>query len=202
MSEMIDRAGLLSRLGALPSERRHIVAIAGAPASGKSTLAEWLDDNLAASAVLPMDGFHYDDAVLDGWGLRQRKGSPPTFDVEGLAHMLSRLAADDGRDVAVPVFDRNLEISRAGARIIAPDVRLILCEGNYLLLDDPAWRPLSRYFDLTVMVEGDFGQIEARLMKRWHGLPDGAEKVRLNDLPNAQLVVQNSLPADLIVGIS
>ncbi|WBU61699.1 nucleoside/nucleotide kinase family protein [Paracoccus albus] len=199
MSERTDRAGLLSWLGALPSEKRRIVAIAGAPASGKSTLAEWLNQNLSASAILPMDGFHYDDAVLDAWGLRQRKGAPPTFDVDGLGHMLSRLVANDGRDVAVPVFDRKLEISRAGARIIGPDVRLILCEGNYLLLDDPAWRPLSQHFDLTVMVEGDLAEIEARLQQRWLGQPDGPEKVRLNDLPNARLVIQNSLPADVIL---
>lgn len=199
MSVTITRVELLERLGALPAGRRNIVAIAGAPASGKSTLAEGLASDLPGAAVLPMDGFHYDDAVLDQWGLRPRKGSPPTFDVDGLAHMLARLAADDGRPVAVPVFDRKLEISRAGARIIGPDVRLILCEGNYLLLDDPAWAPLSPHFDLTVMLETPLPEIEARLLARWQGQPDGRTKVADNDLPNARLVVEQSRAADLVL---
>lgn len=199
MSVAITRAELLERLGALPAGRRHIVAIAGAPASGKSTLAEGLARDLSGAAVLPMDGFHYDDAVLDGWGLRKRKGSPPTFDVDGLAHMLARLAADDGRAVAVPAFDRGLEISRAGARIIGPEVRLILCEGNYLLLDDPAWAPLAQYFDLTVMVDTPLPEIEARLLQRWQGMDEGPAKVAGNDLPNARTVAENSRPADLIL---
>lgn len=199
MSVPVTRAGLLSQLGALPPARRHIVAIAGAPASGKSTLAEGLARDLPGAAVLPMDGFHYDDAVLDGWGLRGRKGSPPTFDVDGLTHMLARLAADDGRAVAVPVFDRGLEISRAGGRIIGSQVRLILCEGNYLLLDDPAWLPLAAHFDLTVMVDTPLPVIEARLLARWKGMADGAAKVAGNDLPNARSVAENSRPADLVM---
>lgn len=199
MSTPVTRAGLLAQLGALPPARRHIIAIAGAPASGKSTLTEGLADELPGAAVLPMDGFHYDDAVLEGWGMRARKGSPPSFDVDGLAHMLARLAADDGRAVAVPVFDRGLEISRAGARIIGPEVRLILCEGNYLLLDDPAWRPLARHFDLTVMVDTPLPVIEARLLDRWRGMADGPAKVAGNDLPNARLVVTQSRPADLVL---
>ena len=199
MSVPVTRAGLLSQLGTLAPARRHIVAIAGAPASGKSTLAEGLAESLPGAAVLPMDGFHYDDVVLDGWGLRKRKGSPPTFDADGLAHMLLRLAADDGRAVAVPVFDRGLEISRAGARIIGPEVRLILCEGNYLLLDDPAWTPLAVYFDLTVMVEVPLPVIEARLLKRWQGMADGPAKVAENDLPNARIVAERSRPADLVL---
>lgn len=199
MSERITRAGLLARLEGLAQDRRWIVAIAGAPASGKSTVAERLAGQLPGAAVLPMDGFHYDDAVLDGWGLRSRKGSPPTFDVDGLAHMLARLAGDDGRPVAVPVFDRRLEISRAGARIIGPEVRLIICEGNYLLLDDPAWQPLAAYFDLTVMVETPLEVLETRLLRRWKGQPEGPAKVAENDLPNARLVVERSRCADLVL---
>ncbi|MDO5642302.1 MAG: nucleoside/nucleotide kinase family protein [Paracoccus sp. (in: a-proteobacteria)] len=199
MTEPVTRAALLARLAGTTGGARRIVAIAGAPASGKSTLAEDLARRLPASAVLPMDGFHYDDAVLDAWGMRPRKGAPPSFDLDGLAHMLGRLAADDGRAVAVPVFDRALEISRAGARIIGPDIRLILCEGNYLLLDDPAWRGLGRFFDLTVMVESDLSDIKARLARRWQGHADAQAKLEGNDLPNARLVMTASRPADLLL---
>ena len=78
-------------------------------------------------------------------------------------------------------------------------MRLILCEGNYLLLDDPAWTPLAVYFDLTVMVEVPLPVIEARLLKRWQGMADGPAKVAENDLPNARIVAERSRPADLVL---
>ncbi|SDE50594.1 Panthothenate kinase [Paracoccus isoporae] len=197
MTEDTTLAALLSRLGGLDRQRRHIVAIAGAPASGKSRIAAWLDERIADAAVLPMDGFHYDDAVLEARDLLPRKGAPATFDVDGLAHMLARLAADDGRDIAVPVFDRGLEISRAGGRIIPPKARLILCEGNYLLLDDPAWTALAPFFDLTIMVTASLDLIETRLARRWQDHPEAQRKMQENDLPNARLVMRASRPADL-----
>ena len=66
-----------------------------------------------------MDGYHFDNAVLAERGLLARKGAPETFDVDGLAHDLARIRAG-GRAVAVPVFDRKLDLARAGARIILP----------------------------------------------------------------------------------
>ena len=99
---------------------RLIVALAGPPGSGKSTLSELLVESLNAdvpgwAAVLPMDGFHYDDLYLTPAGLRPRKGAPDTFDVGGLEHALQRLRSRNADHVAVPIFDRQLEIARAGA---------------------------------------------------------------------------------------
>ena len=132
-----------------------------------------------------MDGFHFDDIVLNARGHRPRKGAPHTFDVDGLAATLARLAADDGREVAVPVFDRSIEIARAGARIIGPATRLVVVEGNYLLLDDPAWARLRGHFDATVMLAVPMPVVEARLRRplgrlraRGRGFPgeDGGER--------------------------
>ncbi|MEM9268562.1 MAG: nucleoside/nucleotide kinase family protein, partial [Pseudomonadota bacterium] len=101
------------------AQTRLFVGLAGAPASGKSTTAHTLKDRLEArglsAAVVQMDGFHYDDWVLEAWGLRARKGAPETFDVDGFAAILTRLREYTERDVAVPVFDRSIEIARAGA---------------------------------------------------------------------------------------
>jgi len=179
---------------------RRIVAVAGAPGSGKSTFAERLAGRLGG-AVLPMDGFHYDDIVLEARGHRPRKGAPFTFDVGGLAATLARLAADDGRAVAVPVFDRSIEIARAGARIIEPSTRVVVVEGNYLLLDDPAWTPLGAHFDATVMLDVPMPVIEARLYARWKGLEGEALRAKMeeNDLPNARLVAGHSRAADFLV---
>ena len=130
-----------------PGAGRRLVAIAGAPGSGKSTLAERLVEDLnaaapATAAVLPMDGYHYDDAVLIARGLRARKGAPDTFDVAGFGYMLARLKRNDEPEVAVPVFDRDLEISRGSARMIPQEVRVLVVEGNYLLLDRAPWSAL------------------------------------------------------------
>ena len=185
--------------------RRRIVAIAGPPGAGKSTLADRLKERINAARpgladILPMDGYHLDDAVLNARGHRPRKGAPHTFDLDGFRAMLERLRADNGRDVAVPVFDRVIEIARAGGRIIAAQARFILAEGNYLLLDEPGWRDLAPLFDLTVMIEAAEATLAARLTKRWEDLgytPDMmVKKMEGNDLPNLRLVLSRSRPAE------
>lgn len=206
MIDAADLTALADRLVGTQGDTRRLVAIAGAPGAGKSTFAEVLQERLAPRLpceILPMDGFHYDDLVLNARGQRPRKGAPHTFDVAGFATALARLAADDGAEVAVPVFDRAIEIARAGARVIGPAARLILVEGNYLLLDDPAWRPLRGHFDLTVFLEVPEPILEARLRARWNGFgltPEAiGAKLEQNDLPNARLVARSSCAADVTI---
>lgn len=203
MTGAVDLPALADRLVAAQGPARRIVAVAGAPGSGKSTFAERLRDAVGgriAAEVVPMDGFHYDDMVLEARGWRPRKGAPHTFDVDGFGAALDRLRADDGRDVAIPVFDRAIEIARAGARIVTPEARLLIVEGNYLLLDDPDWAPLRDRFDTTVFLDVPEAEIERRLIQRWegYGMDEAAvdAKLRENDLPNALLVILRSVPAD------
>ena len=186
---------------------RQFVGIAGAPGSGKSTTVEHLFDALKAEhpnevAILPMDGFHYDDAVLHDMGRRPWKGAPDTFDVGGLVSVLKRLKDPSETRVAVPVFDRDLEISRGSARIIPDDVKLILVEGNYVLLDRAPWDALAEMFDLTVMIDVPEEELRRRLRARWEhfGLTVDqiAHKLDGNDLPNGRDVIQGSRPADII----
>ena len=208
MGETIDAAGLLERLRRLPRGGRTVVAIAGAPGSGKSTLAETLVDGLNArdpgsAALLPMDGFHFDDRVLDALGRRARKGAPDTFDVGGLDHSLARLRTRDEAFVAVPVFDRAIEIARAGARLIPAGVPVIVAEGNYLLLKDAPWSALARHFELTVRLDVPEDVLRARLALRWqgYGLSDGeiARKLEENDLPHGRTVTMRSRAADYVI---
>jgi pantothenate kinase len=182
---------------------RVMVAIAGPPASGKSHVSERLRAELLSTGVevVPMDGFHYDNAVLDQLGLRLRKGAPQTFDFRNFELTLQRIHGGEP-DVALPTFDRSLDLSRAGARLIPVAARLIVVEGNYLLLDRPPWSSLAGMFDLTVFLDVPRAELEKRLLKRWADLSysksDAEAKVRGNDMPNVDLVLQNSLPADII----
>lgn len=186
---------------------RMVVAISGAPGAGKSTLAEGLVEALnqvpGTAALLPMDGYHFDDLHLVPAGLRPRKGAPETFDVGGYAHMLRRLRANDEAFVAVPVFDRSIEIARAGARLIPQSAGVIVTEGNYLLLDRAPWSDLAPLYDLTVFLEVPEAELQRRLINRWLGLGFDAQTARDkalgNDIPNARLVAGTSRPADITI---
>ncbi|PLX39446.1 MAG: nucleoside/nucleotide kinase family protein [Hyphomicrobiales bacterium] len=198
-----DLVDILARRGAAS---RHITAIAGPPGAGKSTLAECLVASLNerdpdSAAVLPMDGFHFDDTILDERGRRTRKGAPDTFDVGGLSAMLARLRANVETEIAVPVFDRETEIARAGARLIARSVRNIVVEGNYLLLGTAPWDVLHPFYDTTVMIEVTEAELRRRLEIRWQGLPAATRVVKLdgNDLPNGRLVKTHSVTAEFFV---
>ncbi|MCV0395114.1 MAG: nucleoside triphosphate hydrolase [Rhizobiaceae bacterium] len=194
---------ILDRAGGAP---RFMVAIAGPPGAGKSTLAEAVLARMLeageTAAIVPMDGFHFDDIVLEARGLKPRKGAPETFDVAGLLVMLRRLGAREA-DVAIPVFDRSIEVARAGAAIVPAGTRILLVEGNYLLLDEPPWTELAGLFDLTVMLDVPLEELESRLVRRWlgHGFDEtGAmDKALSNDIPNARRVVAASRPADIVL---
>ncbi|MCB2109758.1 MAG: nucleoside/nucleotide kinase family protein [Defluviimonas sp.] len=194
-------------LAVLPPEgaRRRLVALAGPPAGGKSTLAAALSAALAArgesAVVVPMDGFHLDNAVLRGRGLLSRKGAPETFDAEGFIALVTRLR--QGAEVAIPLFDRQRDIAVAGAAIVPADCRTVIVEGNYLLFDAEPWRRLAALWDLAVFLEEDEGELAARLVQRWrdHGLDARAARQRAeaNDLPNARRILSARLPATLVL---
>jgi pantothenate kinase len=212
MPQEFDGASFLAHvetlLPAIAVGERKVIAIAGAPASGKSTLAGQLVQRLneldrGSAALLPMDGYHYDDEVLAPRGWRPRKGAPHTFDVGGYASSLRRLRTNDEPSVAVPRFDRDIEIARAGAIIIEPIARLIVSEGNWLLLDDEPWSALRPLFDHTVLVVADMETLELRNRQRWVGYDFTEEMIRGkledNDMPNARLVYERSAEPDWVV---
>jgi len=202
MSEISHLAATIFRRGA--HANRVIVAIAGPPAAGKSTISAQLAEYLpeGAAAVVPMDGFHYDDGVLDKIGWRQRKGAPETFDFGGYEHLLKRLKAAD-EDVAVPIFDRSIELSRAAAAIVSKDTKFILTEGNYLLLDEEPWNRLAPLFDATVYIDVPREELRRRLVQRWldYGrTPEAGQAwIDSNDMPNIDRVLTRRRPADLVV---
>jgi pantothenate kinase len=202
MSEIASVAATIFRSAA--KARRFIVAIAGAPGAGKSTFSELLREVLpeGSTAVIQMDGFHFDDEVLRQRGLRDRKGAPETFDYAGFEHLLQRIRRGEP-DIAVPVFDRSLEIARAGAAIIGADVKFVLVEGNYLLLDEAPWSGLASLLDFGIFLDVPRADLEQRLLQRWseHGKSEEEARawVASNDMPNVDRVLQARRKADLVI---
>ena len=189
---------LLDRIRALEGVRV-LVGVAGAPGSGKSTLAEALVGRLEDAVLVPMDGFHLDDRVLEARGLRARKGAVETFDAEGFAALAERLAVPYS-EVIFPVFERSREIAVAGAGVVARRHRIVVIEGNYLLLDASPWNRLR--YDLTVWLDVPEAELERRLTARWQGYGKDARQIAAhlrNDLANARFVAAQSRPADLSV---
>ncbi len=186
--------------------RRRLVAIAGPPASGKSTISTILARLMTGAGypaeVVPMDGFHLDNTVLSELGFLNRKGAPETFDSAGLLRLVPALAND--RQVFYPTFDRDRDLAIGGAGSVGPECDTVLVEGNYLLFDAPVWRSLALSWDFSIRLDVKPAELERRLAHRWidHGLSTEKASIRAqgNDMKNAALVARHSLPASLVIG--
>jgi len=200
--------------GLVTGGRRAVLGITGAPAAGKTTLAEELVTALApvppAGMVagawvrhVPMDGFHLADVELDRLGRRDRKGAPDTFDPLGYAALLRRLLQDEDDVVYAPGFERVIEQPIAGAIPIERTARLIITEGNYLLLDTPRWRtvrPLLAevwYADLDRDTRMD--RLVARHVRFGKPLPAAVAWANGTDERNAAVIAATRERADLVV---
>lgn len=191
---------VLPKLLAMTGARK-LIAVAGPPGAGKSTVSSALRDALhhagRKAAVVPMDGYHLDNRLLTERGLLSRKGAPQTFDADGFVALVQRAAK--GGDLIYPLFDRDRDLAVAGAGFLAADVEFLLFEGNYLLLNDGPWQPLQALWDLTLWTDPGLDVLKDRLMRRWldAGLTEADALARRdeNDLPNAVFVRDNSVPA-------
>lgn len=205
MSMTLEEIARLIRRAA-EGRSRFVVAVAGPPGSGKSTIADQLADLLRQAgervAVLPMDGFHLDNGLLEEAGLLARKGAPDTFDVRGLRDILTAVKRAE-EEVLVPVFDRSRELAIASARRIPVSDRIVIAEGNYLLLGSRPWADLHPLFDYTILLKVPMEELERRLIARWEGFDYPPEAIRAkvyeNDLPNGRAVMEGSVAPALVI---
>lgn len=198
--ELLARAQALIDRGG-----RRLLGIVGTPGSGKSTLAQLLADALGEQAVVvPMDGFHLANRELARLGRAARKGAPDTFDVGGYRALLARLKQQQQDEtIYAPLFQREIEESIAGAITILPQTRLVISEGNYLLLSQGPWASVAPIFDECWFVSVSAEERHMRLMERHQQFGRSEEAARAwidsTDEPNARLIEQDRNLADLIL---
>ena len=204
----LDPASAYDRAVDLATRRRRsILGITGAPAAGKSTYAEQLTAKLIADGhkvvLVPMDGYHLAQSVLEEVGLAAVKGAPHTFDGYGFVALLRRLKETPDEQIWVPRFDRGLEDSIAASIGVAPDVMLIVTEGNYLLFEEMPWATIRTLVDQCWYVEVSeqlrHERLEARHRRYGRSPEEAHERTYGTDERNAQLIAATARSADAIV---
>ena len=206
-AQHLDRTDLLDRARALADRgSRAILGLVGAPGAGKSTVAEWLVEQLGDRAVLvPMDGYHLANEVLVALGRRERKGAPDTFDAAGYVALLRRLHEQRDPVVYAPRFRREIEEPIGSAIPVPVDVPLVVTEGNYLLVPDEPWAAVRPLLDEAWFLQPDDGLRQERLIARHVAFgkePDAAREWALGtDERNAALVRSTAAFADLVIDV-
>lgn len=201
----------------LPAGQRLVVAVAGVPGSGKSTLCGKVVDALNGKGldgalrpgfarVVPMDGFHLPNAVLDERGLRARKGSPESFDAKAFKAMVIRLR-DCSETVVFPIYDRALHepvLRDVAEQRVDAECKVVIVEGNYVLLDEPDWKGIGWVWGLRVFMNVSLERarqdIIARHVRGGRSEEDAQKHYERNDLPNSRRVLERMMRVDYLVG--
>lgn len=189
--------------------KRILLGITGVPGAGKSTLAELLMKNINAvlnaerAIVIPMDGYHYHNDRLVEKGLLPLKGIPQTFDAERFVKLIKEISAKQNEKLYCPSYDRALHNPVEDAILIADKHKIIIVEGNYLLLDTNPWNELVDLFTETWFVETPATITQERLISRHvltgRSAEEAVRKINSTDAPNAELIIQTRPRATKVI---
>ncbi|KAJ9543323.1 hypothetical protein OSB04_023030 [Centaurea solstitialis] len=217
----------------------HIVGLAGPPGAGKTTIASevakrvnmiWPQKSCSfdsqvgppeIAVVLPMDGFHLYrhqlDSMEDPKEAHARRGAPWTFNPDLLLKCLKTLR--DQGSVYAPSFDHGVGDPIEDDIFVNIQHKVVIVEGNYLLLEDGPWKEIASMLDEKWFVDVDIDIAMERVLKRHistgncfsfmiHVFPFiwpsnlrllKQKQIKYNDRPNAELILKSKKHADLII---
>lgn len=192
----------------MDSERRIAVGLTGGPGVGKSTLAAQLVAALNArnpgrAALVPMDGFHMRHTKLEALGIDRDKGAPHTFEGAEFVAFLARLKAAT-EPISGPGYSRKIEDVVDDVFTVQPETKILVVEGNYLLLNEAPWDAVKRLLDLAVFIDVPREKVRARLLRRHaeEGLfseERNRQHIERVDLANYDRVTLSRPHADLVI---
>lgn len=227
MDEIYDTLAkrLMSAIAATPPSSKYFVGLAGPPGAGKSTVSKevtkrvnelWLQANSSSegdngtiqndvAVALPMDGFHLYrrqlDMMEDPAEAHARRGAPWTFDPDGLLQCLATLQNQGW--VLAPSFDHGVGDPKENDIIVTRSHRVIVVEGNYLLLSDDKWKAVMDIFDERWYLDVDMETTLDRVVERFVVLGKPPEQVKAqvdyNDRKNAEIILTSKVNADIII---
>lgn len=219
-AEYAALTSLIQRRAAAHPKPRFLVAIAGAPGSGKTTLAGEVvqrlntSDPKSSAALLSMDGFHLPRSTLDALPNREeahaRRGAPFTFDLNAflvfMQHVRDWADSSAKRSISAPSFSHATKDPVPNGTCIPANTKILIIEGNYLLLDEPGWRDVSTMVDMRVLISVDLARTRERVARRHvrvgieKTMDDAYRRVDGNDALNGRLVQEKVVEVvDLVV---
>lgn len=207
MTNVLQLDDLRSRARRLASGGgRRLLGITGPPGAGKSTLARAVVEDIGhSSRLVEMDGFHLSQSRLTELGRQRQKGALDTFDGDGFLELVLRLRRQCAETIYAPEFRRDLEEPVAGSLAVEPEAKLIVVEGNYLLVPQGPWGKLRALFDEVWYCDPGEDVRQQRLVARHRRYGKSDDEARYwalgSDQCNADLVAATRGRADVIVGL-
>ncbi|KAJ7536686.1 hypothetical protein O6H91_12G077600 [Diphasiastrum complanatum] len=152
-----------------------------------------------------MDGFHLYrwqlDAMEDPAEAHARRGAPWTFDPASLAKSLATLQ-NEGQ-AYFPSFDHGVGDPIEQDIFVSPKHKLVLVEGNYLLLAEGKWKQLATFFNerwfIDIEIEEAMKRVEERHIATGKTPRIAKSRVDYNDRLNARIVSTSRRFADLVI---